>query len=309
MRCVDISGQKPVEGARAGAVPELRWLDIADLVIDDRFQRPLNPDNWRVIRRIAKDFSWGKFAPVVASPVIGGRYSLIDGQHRTHAAALCGFDQVPAMIVVLSPADQAASFAAINGNVTAISAFHVYKAALAAEEAWALGCRDAVAAAGCELMTYQASAALRRPRQVYCIQVIRRYRAWGRADVIRAGLGALAALPGVTAEHFTAGVLAPWFGALVARGGRTLGADLAGFCAAHDLVRIRDGIVQVSRQPEFRGKSIRDLTLAAYGKLLDRFVGPQNLPAVRAGTEDALASRMAAAAKAERQAQRRAGMA
>lgn len=309
MRAIDISGQAPVGGVQAGAVAELRWLAIADLVIDDRFQRPLKPDSWRAIRRIAEAFAWGKFAPVVASPVVGGKYSLIDGQHRTHAAALCGFEMVPAMVVVLSPSDQASSFAAINGNVTAITAFHVYKAALAAGEGWAIAARDAVAEGGCQLMTYHPSAVNKRPREVYCIQTVRRYVGQGRADVIRAGLSALAALPGATAEHFTNGILDAWFGALLAGGGRAMQADLAGFVAAHDLVRTRDGIVQVSRQPEFRGSSIRDLTQSAYGKLLDRFIGSQNLPVPVAGDEGAMGARMAALAKAEGKAHRRAGMA
>lgn len=221
MRAIDISGQKPVDrdGVGAGAVPELRWLPIADLVVDDVFQRPIDRRGWLNIRRIAEGFSWGKFGAVMASPVVGGKYSLIDGQHRTHAAALAGFDHVPALIVVLAPADQAASFAAINGNVTAMTSFHVYKAALAAGEDWATRSRDAVAAAGCTLMSYHPSAARKKAREVYCIGVVRRMIAQGRADVVRAGLGALAALPGAGVEHFTHNILDPWFGALAAGGG------------------------------------------------------------------------------------------
>ena len=221
MRQIDISTLKPVdrEGIGAGAVPELRWLPIADLVIDDSFQRPIEKHGWTLIRKIAAEFTWGKFAPVVASPIVGGKYSLIDGQHRTHAAALCGFAHVPAMVVVLAPADQAASFAAINGNVTRISAFHVYKAALAAETPWALRARDAVAAGGCELMTYHPSSRLKRPREVYAIGAVRRYVDIDRTDVVRAGLAALAARPEVTVEHFAENILSPWFGAIAAGGG------------------------------------------------------------------------------------------
>ena len=311
MRAIDISGQAAVnrDGVGAGAVPELRWLPISDLVIDDRFQRPLAVKNWLAIRRIAEGFSWGKFAPVVVSPIVGGKYSLIDGQHRTHGAALAGFDTVPAMIVVLAPTDQAASFAAINGNVTAMSAFHIYKAALAAETGWAIRARDAVAAAGCELMTYHPSTANKRPREVYAIQLVRRFVEKGQADVVRAGLGALSALPGVKADHFVNSVLDPWFLALAAGGGRMLAADLAGFCAAHDLVKVQNGLVGVSKHPEFRGRTIRDLTQSAYGALLSRFVGGTPLPVVVTGREDRVGARMAAVAAGERKAQARRGMA
>lgn len=311
MRPIDISNMKPVvrEGVGAGAVPELRWLAIADLVIDETFQRPIEKHGWQAIRRIADDFTWGKFAPVIAAPIVGGQYSLIDGQHRTHAAALCGFAHVPAMVVVLGPADQAASFAAINGNVTRISAFHVLKAALAAGEAWAVRARDAVAAGGCELMTYHPSAARKEPRQVYAIACIRRFVDKDRADVVRTGLGALAALPGASVEHFAEGILSPWLAALEAGGGRMLDADLAAFVAAHDPVRIRDGLIKVSKQPEYRGRSLRDLTQSAYAALLGKFIGPGNLPAIRPEGEDGVGARMAELACHEAKAQKRAGMA
>ena len=190
VRGIDISGAAPVdrEGIGAGAVPELRWIRIADLVIDEAFQRPLERRSWTAINRIAQGFSWGKFAPVVASPIVGGKYTLIDGQHRTHAAALCGFDAVPAMIVVLTPEDQAASFAAINGNVTAMSGFHVYKAALAAGEQWAVASRDAVQSGGCRLMTSHPSSKNRDPRDVYCIATVKRFVGKGLARVVHLAL-------------------------------------------------------------------------------------------------------------------------
>lgn len=317
MRGIDLSGLKAPEraGQSAGAVPELRWVAIADLVIDDTFQRPIEKHGWAAIARIAADFSWGKFAPVVVSPVVGGGYALIDGQHRTHAAALCGFDSVPAMVVVLSPADQAASFAAINGNVTRISAFHVLKAALAAGEPWAVSARDAVAAAGCVLMTYHPSHSAKRPGEVYCIQAVRRMIDMGRADVVSAGLRALSARigaeTGVSAgvEAFSESVLRPWFAAIMAGGGRMLDADLGGFCAAHDLVSIRDRMLVLSKDPESRGRTARDLTQSAYAILLGRFVGPGTLPAPVTGGEDALAARMAAMARSDVAAQRRRGVA
>lgn len=216
LREITTGGLVPIDpgDVRAGAVPQLGWIKIADLVIDDRFQRPLNKSNWAAIGRIAAAFSWGKFAPVVAAPIEGGRYALIDGQHRTHAAHLCGFESVPAMIVVLTPAAQAASFAAINGNVTHISTFHVYKAALAAGEHWAEACRDAVAAAGCELMTYNRSSTEKKPGQVYSVALIRRYVTVGKGAVVTRGLAAIAAHDWHHAEHFTDRVLDPWFAAI-----------------------------------------------------------------------------------------------
>lgn len=83
--------------------PQLLWLRIEDLVVDSRYQRPLNTGNWAAIRRIAKDFRWSRFSPVLVAPVEGGRYAVIDGQHRAHAAALCGIESIPAMVALVPP--------------------------------------------------------------------------------------------------------------------------------------------------------------------------------------------------------------
>ena len=88
-----------------------------------------------------------------------------------------------------------------------------------------------------------------------------------------------------------------------------LAADLAGFCAAHDLVRVRDTTLQVSKLPAYRGRSLRDLTQAAYQVLLSRFIGPDSVPMIGTTDEAGLGVRMAAAAKGDAQAQRRAGVA
>ncbi|MCV2870652.1 ParB N-terminal domain-containing protein [Defluviimonas sp. WL0002] len=284
---------------RAGAVPQLMWVKIADLVVDDRFQRPLNKANWNAIDRIARAFSWGKFAPVVAAPIEGGRYALIDGQHRAHAAHLCGFDSVPAMVVVLTPEAQAASFAAINGNVTQISAFHVYKAALAAGERWAGECRDAVAAAGCELMTYYASRAAKKPGQVYCVSLVRRMVAAGKAPVVTRGLAALAASDFHGIEAFADRVLDPWFAAIEAVPAATA-EGLVAFCRDEDLVDIRDRMGIVSQRPENRGRSARELTASVLAAMLKRRFADQTLPAIASTDESALAARMAAEAAAAR---------
>ncbi|MFN3250084.1 ParB N-terminal domain-containing protein [Roseibium album] len=156
-----------------GPAPILQWIKIKDLVIDDSYQRPLERKNWSAIRMIAKDFSWSKFSPVFIAPVEGGKFAIIDGQHRTHAAAACGFEQVPCQIVQMNHAEQAAAFAAVNGNVTQVTAFQVFKAALAAGEEWAIHARDIAEKAGCRLMTRNSSTAQKKPGEIYSIKVFR----------------------------------------------------------------------------------------------------------------------------------------
>src|SRR5690606_21829714 len=143
--------------------------DIADLVVDDRYQRDLKTGNWAAIRRIAQQFRWSRFSPVLVAPVEGGRFAVIDGQHRTHAAAMCGHETVPCQVVQMDHAEQAASFAAVNGLVTKVSAGQVYKAALAAGTEWAVACHKAVTGAGCRLMTHNASGDAKKAGEVYAL--------------------------------------------------------------------------------------------------------------------------------------------
>lgn len=130
-----------------GPAAILQWIEIDLLVIDDSYQRELKQQNWKAIRKIASGFRWSMFSPVFVSPVEGGLYAIIDGQHRTHAAAICGFKQVPCQIVHMSRSEQAAAFAAVNGTVTQVTAHQVLKAALAANEKWAVDAA-AIAAEG-----------------------------------------------------------------------------------------------------------------------------------------------------------------
>jgi ParB-like chromosome segregation protein Spo0J len=53
--------------------------------------------------------------------VEGGRFAIIDGQHRTTSAAILGIETVPCQIVIAEQTEQAAAFKAINGTITPIS--------------------------------------------------------------------------------------------------------------------------------------------------------------------------------------------
>lgn len=156
-----------------GPEPLQDWLPIDKLVIDPEYQREVRADGRRAIERIATNFEWSKFSPVICSPVSLGRYAIIDGQHRTTAALLCGIKRVPCHILALDRAGQASAFAAINGNVTKITTWAVYKAALAAGEGWAVQARDVAHAAGCRLMTTNKSSSEKQGGEIYGITSMR----------------------------------------------------------------------------------------------------------------------------------------
>ena len=90
MRPISIEGFEKPKSVSAGAAPMLQWLKITDLVVDPAYQRPIIGKGRQNVDRIAREFSWSCFAPVVVSPVAGGRFAIIDGQHRTTSAAIVG---------------------------------------------------------------------------------------------------------------------------------------------------------------------------------------------------------------------------
>lgn len=157
----------------AGAAPQLAWLEIDSLVVDETYQRDLKPGNVKTIRKIARNFRWSMFSPVFVSPVEGGKYAIIDGQHRTHAAALCGFSQVPCQIVPMSGAEQAAAFAAVNGMVTKVTSWQIFKAALAAGEDWAIDAQNCARAGNCQLMTSNKTSLEKKPGEIFAVMRFR----------------------------------------------------------------------------------------------------------------------------------------
>ena len=197
------------------SAPQLVWVEIALIRFDDRFQRPLARANLAAIGRIAAQFQWARFSPVLLAPVEGGLYSCLDGQHRTHAAALCGVMSVPAMVVLVSPAEMAAAFIHINSATIRVSSHNLYRAGLMAGETWALACRAAVEAAGCNLAMSVSSTAAKKPGTLYCVQLIRSLVAAGHADAVTAGLLALRQFDDKgRVALWSDYVLTPWLGAV-----------------------------------------------------------------------------------------------
>lgn len=121
-----------IEGAHVhGAIGQLEVVPINRLHIDSVYQRAVSVGSVRNIKRIAQAFDWAKFLPVIVTRSEDG-FAIVDGQHRTIAAATIGITSVPCYILSCSSAEAAAAFAAINGNVTPVQPIDLWFAELAA---------------------------------------------------------------------------------------------------------------------------------------------------------------------------------
>lgn len=258
LRRIDISNLKPVS-RDAGPAPEVGFVGVADLIIDDRYQRAIERRGWANIQRIAANFDWSKFSPLMVARTDCGRFAIIDGQHRAHAAALIGVERVPALISNLSPQEQASAFSWINGAVTSLTANQVFKAALAALEPWALQCDAVVSRAGCQLMPYTASSLAKKPGQVFCIGAVRKLVEAGAGEYLQAVLDGVSR-SGVRLDvrYYNAYGLA----ALVPPASE-LGIKnpdvIAGFLDAHDLDDTAKRARHLMDQKQFAGRSFKSL--------------------------------------------------
>lgn len=268
VRPIDLSQQPPVPRADPGPEPRLDWLPVEALVIDDDYQRPLGDKNWRRIRAIAARFDWARFTAISAAPRDDGTFAVIDGQHRVHAAALAGQAMVPALIVPVPVEAQAAAFASINSDRTAVSLFHLLRAGLAAGDAWAVRCDAAVSAAGCRLRTSVVSALQRKPRDVYTLGLVRDMVRLNRDAVVTRGLRAIVASDaGDDVRAYVMAVLRPWFGVLAASAVPD-DLDLAGFASRRDLVRLCLVISHLRAEPGRQRDSAYQLAMLAIRRAL-----------------------------------------
>lgn len=149
-----VPGSKP----DPGSAPMLQWIAISDLVVDPAYQRMIRGAGRSNVRKIAANFRWSCFAPVVVSPIAGGIFAIVDGQHRTTAAALIGLKTVPCQVIVATPEEQAMAFKEINGATTKMSRQAIHAAAVAAGDADAKALEDVAARADVKILRYPVAA-------------------------------------------------------------------------------------------------------------------------------------------------------
>lgn len=211
---IDLSGFRPADLSEQPQ-PMLIWAPIDQLVIDRRYQRGLTARGRLSIQKIADEFDWRKFQPILVAPADGGRLAVVDGKHRAHAAALVGLKAVPAMTVAMTLSEQAAGFAAVNRDRVKISLPQIYRAELAAGTGWAIECHHAVDAAACTLLTYTPSSQSRRPGDVTAHSLLRKMVESGESAAITTGLKAIrASCQGDDVEAFETKILKVWLPAI-----------------------------------------------------------------------------------------------
>jgi len=244
--------------------PLMMWVEVANLVVDCRYQRAITTSGRRAVQRIADGFDWRKYEPILIAPAEGGTFAVVDGQHRAHAAGVCGIKTIPAMCVPMTLAEQAQGFAAINRDRIRISLIQIYRAELVVGAGWALACKAAVEDAGCSLATSNQSAASKKPGHVFAIGLIRRMVAAGEGAAVTAGLSAIAASSQADEyEAYGGGILGIWLPA-VAKNNRFVRMDLSEAFDGIDIELEKDEAARRARQLGGSAKYIAIDAVAAH---------------------------------------------
>lgn len=229
--------------------PVLQWVAIENLVIDPRYQREIERRGLNNITKIAKNFDWSRFSPILCTPVDGGKFAIIDGQHRTYAARACNIKNVPAMIVEMTDQEAAESFVWVNASVTQITPAQIYKSSLAAGLPWAIECREVVEASGCKLMSVQYSSGAKKTGQVFCVTVVRNLIEEGHKQTIIKVLSALVQSGIDDPYNFSASILRPIFNVFKELKVET--SEILDFISNNDLLDIEHSVHKLRETPAY----------------------------------------------------------
>lgn len=141
----------PAYAAPRGRQPSIEWVPIAELLIDESYQRTIDTlASKRLIARIAEEWDWDVLDVLKVSRRPDDRSFVVDGQHRRAAAALRGdITQLPCVIKRCGGAtDEARLFIASNRGRKTMSVLDDFRAAVGAGDAEAMRIDQLVTSAG-----------------------------------------------------------------------------------------------------------------------------------------------------------------
>lgn len=250
--------------APIGSPPSIEFRPIAELKVDDSYQRSIDTGPSRsLIERIAKGWDWRMCPPLVVSKRDDGFY-VIDGQHR-HAAALRRGDiaHLPCCVTAYrDAAEEAEMFVAMNRARRAINRLDDFHAAQASGNEEALAITAMVEAAGFFVSRRTGSAAW-APGEVAFTSAIAKARRRHGPAIVQEALNLM--FDAFEGQRLVAG--SSVFSATVA----IITARPAGFTRERMLAALKHfdmagwaSFLDQSRGGTDRAKQLKDMLMAAY---------------------------------------------
>lgn len=162
-----------------GKKPELKWLALKNLYVDQDYQRGTQSRaSQNNLEYIQKHFSWSYFAPLIVCFVPEKKkYAVIDGQHRLMAASMIdGIDELPCMIIAGGHElkQQAESFVVINTKRVMMNSLAKFHAAASAGDTQANDVKQLLKECNIEIPRNPVLANQTGPRQTQALGTIKR---------------------------------------------------------------------------------------------------------------------------------------
>jgi hypothetical protein len=166
-----------------GPKPELKWIDIGKLYVDQEYQRSAKSDRSKSnIAYMRQNFSWAFFGALVVCYVATKKqYAIIDGQHRYLVAqSMSAITEVPCLVINdLDIKKQAKSFVVMNTKRVVLHSLAAFHAAVAAGESGAVATKKVLDESGIEIPSTPVMGGDTGPRQTHSVgtvmSIIRRY--------------------------------------------------------------------------------------------------------------------------------------
>tara|TARA_R110002110_G_scaffold64634_3_gene178558 strand:+ start:2483 stop:3361 length:879 start_codon:yes stop_codon:yes gene_type:complete len=243
-----------------GPLPELRWLPVAQLVIDKRYQRDIETRGRRNIRHIVTEFQWSRFTPLVVARVTEPRagveplYAIIDGQHRATAALTHGgITKLPCQIVTGELNQLARAYIGINTAVTKMHPLQIHAAGVTAGDPDALHVDAITRQAGVTVCKYPVTRRKLKRAHTMSPKTIARVLAMHGDKPVRVALTALAEADRAGEGSVNQDTIAGLVMVTVALGERTPSTPVARFLSEAISKRGQENLLAAAREAALRG--------------------------------------------------------
>lgn len=173
-----------------GRVPEMKWIERDNFVVDHHYQRQTSSQrSQEIIRKISERFLWARFQPPTVTPGPRGKYVVIDGQHRIAGALLRDdIKKIPCYVVPdLDQKQQAENFVAINRDRAQLHPLAIHHALVLMGDPVALKVKDVCEEADVSIARQPAPNGQTKPRETAALGAITAgLRIHGEENVIAA---------------------------------------------------------------------------------------------------------------------------
>ena len=152
--------------------PDLDWMPVKDLHLDDSYQRPLHGRQYRNIERMKLEWDWGTIAPLMVARRMDGKHFVYDGQSRLVAAKKRGdIPKLPCAVVgvngvVDAGAEEARRFHIVNTMQVPPTRVDDFKALVRSGDPAACDIKRILIASGFEVASHSGN------RKVGCVAIL-----------------------------------------------------------------------------------------------------------------------------------------